>query len=613
MAYRIPDTVIAEIRARTDIVAVVGEYVRLKRSGANYVGLCPFHEERTPSFYVSPARNAFYCFGCQEKGDVIDFLRKMEGKSFVEVIRDLAARLGVSLPEHQVPEAEQGRRKSSSGAFRERLLAANEVAAHFFEAVLWSDRGEAARSYLAERGIREETIRAFRLGYAPDGWDGLVQHLGSRGVSGKVALEAGLVVARKGAQGSEHAEVRREWAYDFFRNRVMFPIRDMGGKILGFSGRILPGSEDPRKYVNSPDTPVFKKSEAVFGLHQARRALRRTSEAIVVEGNLDVLAMHQAGFAQTVAPLGTAFTRQQALRVAKLASRIVLLFDGDEAGRKASARSAEMLLELGLDGRVAELPEGLDPAEALQEGQALVGRSLEAAEVAAEYLVGKIARQAGPAAPERARAVERAAAILRMVRNPVERALYLERTAGLLGVEPRFVQAAIARQPARSAEPTGSRPPSGVAGLDPVARHALWLLALVVARPHLAASPLVARAVDFVEAAPLRRALELARERQAETGHVEAMEVLETLGPDWEASGVEVIFSDRFEGDFDAHRALEETVRALELASLEERIRALNERIRKARALGERELLRDLSLERHELSHRVDELRRGRA
>jgi len=421
----IGDDKVAEIRERTDIVSLIGEYVALKRVGASFRGLCPFHSEKSPSFYVHPARQFFHCFGCQASGDVFKFVMQLEGRSFPEALRSLASRAGIDLPDVEARESDAVRREKQK---RERLTAITEAAAGFYLRMLVEHpHAGIARAELDKRAMKPETVATYRLGYAPSGWDGLAKFLTSRGHSTQDAEEAGLIVPRKSGEGH----------YDRFRHRLMFPISDVHGKIVAFSGRALdppPGEivtgDPPAKYVNSPEGPLYKKSDLLFGLHEARVELRREAVAILCEGNFDVLAVHQAGLKHVVAPLGTAFTAPQAKLLKRYVGKVVLLFDGDKAGRKATRAAAPLLREAGLQGVVVALPQGEDPDSFVRKRGADALRQLvSTAPSMIDHLIDIGASEAGSDPAARPAAIGEPGPVLPAVESPVDGGPYVGRVA----------------------------------------------------------------------------------------------------------------------------------------------------------------------------------------
>lgn len=418
--------IVAQVKQRVDIVDIVGEYVSLRRVGRDFVGLCPFHEEKTPSFHVSRDKQVFYCFGCHAGGDVITFVQKREEITFREALEQLAARAGVALPERS-PAAE--RRKG----LKEALLRALADAAAFYQRQLHGEGGEAARAYLARRGVDSATAARFALGFAPARWDALTQHLLARGHSAKALVEAGL--AQVGKSGRP---------FDRFRNRLMFPICDERGRVVAFGGRILDGGEGP-KYLNSPETPVFQKREMWYGLHLAREAVRARGRAIVVEGYMDCVTAHQHGFVETVASLGTALSESQAAKLARFTSLAVVAYDADTAGQSATLRGFDILRNAGVGVRLVALPAGRDPDELLrQDGAEAFRRHLDGALPLVEYLFLLATRDLDLASVEgKVKAVERLAPALASEPDPIARDQYVQRYADRLGVDIDAVRAAV--------------------------------------------------------------------------------------------------------------------------------------------------------------------------
>ena len=426
----IPDEKIAEIRDRAPIADIVAEHVTLKRSGNSMRGLCPFHNEKTPSFYVHPSRGFYHCFGCNASGDVFSFLMHVEGKSFPEIARMLSESTGVELPSTD-PKAEAVYQRNKT--LQERLATVMEAATAYYEAQLQSNaNAPIARQEIESRRVQSEAATSFRLGYAPEGWDGLVRHLDAASVSPADAESLGLIVQKKSGRGY----------YDRFRHRLMFPIRDLHGRVVAFSGRALkpvPSDEPPRdppaKYVNSPEGPLYTKGQILFGLHEARVAVRREGFAIVCEGNFDLVAMHQAGFVNTVAPMGTAFTQAHAQLLKRFTQRVILMFDGDAAGKKAVKEAQPLLSKLGLSTGVVSLPPGSDPDTFLRENDESVLRTrLEQAQGIIEFLIDEAAQMAAGDPQQKAAAIASLGPVLAEVQSPVEAGLYVERVARKFGV-----------------------------------------------------------------------------------------------------------------------------------------------------------------------------------
>lgn len=354
MNNRIPEDFIEEVRLRADIVEIISEYVVLKRTGKNYQGLCPFHSEKTPSFNVNPDRQMFYCFGCHTGGNVFSFLMKKENLTFVEALKAVARKVGMELPERQL--SPQEKKKES---IRRRWQEIHEWAAKYFHDVLLNrPEGEAGREYFAGRGIDIETIKSFRLGYAPDKWDGLLKEMAGYGVTPEELVECGLAVKRV------NEDDRKVSFYDRFRGRVIFTILDVRRTPIAFGGRVLDDSLP--KYLNSPETQFFNKGRNLYGLHLAAGRIREMGYSLLLEGYMDVIALQRSGFTNAVASLGTALTREQARLLKRYAQKTVIGYDSDEAGVRATLRAGEILLDEGLKVEVLILEGAKDPDEFLK-------------------------------------------------------------------------------------------------------------------------------------------------------------------------------------------------------------------------------------------------------
>jgi DNA primase len=394
---------IDRIRRETKLVELVGETVKLQRRGRSFTGLCPFHKEKTPSFHVNAERGFYHCFGCHASGDAFKFVQETEGLDFVEAVRSLAERAGIDVIENET-DAERKQQAEAKQRQKE-LYDLNDRAAEYFERMLREHPlSEPARAELARRGLvpssptdeMAHALQAFRIGYAPYGWDGLVRFLKESGLSAKAAETVGLLAPRKNGPGH----------YDRFRHRLMFAVIDVNGRVVAFSGRALPEptpeelrtagvesmgagtGEAPAKYVNSPESPVYRKREAVFGLYQSRQSLRGGDPCLVVEGNFDVVSLHARGIRNVVAPLGTAFTVEQARQIRRFTTDVVLMFDGDSAGKRATNASREPCQQAELTAKVVSLPPGKDPDDFVRErGVEGVKQLLKHARGILEYLI----------------------------------------------------------------------------------------------------------------------------------------------------------------------------------------------------------------------------------
>ena len=419
------DRYLEELTERNDIVDVIGQYVRLdKKVGRNYVGLCPFHSEKTPSFNVSPERQSYHCFGCGKGGGVIGFVMEQENLGFRDAVEMLAER--AKMP---APDWGDDPRRIEEESRRKKILELNRAAAKFFYETLIGEQGRAGQSYVLRRGISMTMVKNFGLGYAPDSWDSLIKAMRAKGYDDRDLLEAGL--AKPGRNGG---------AYDTFRNRLMFPVIDVRGSVIGFSGRIL-GDGEP-KYLNSPETPVFSKSRNLFALNLAKKT--KSGYIILTEGNIDVVSLHQAGFDSAVASLGTSLTEEQAKLISRFVPEVVLCYDGDNAGKKASQRAISIFQKLDLKVRVLSIPEGAkDPDEYIQKFGADAFRNLiESSEGDVEYRLRELERQY-PTDTDAGKIdfLKNAENLLAALPSAVQREIYAARVAEKLGVSREAVAA----------------------------------------------------------------------------------------------------------------------------------------------------------------------------
>ena len=453
---------INEVRERADIVEVISSYVSLKRAGANYQGLCPFHAEKTPSFNVSPARQIFHCFGCGVGGNVFSFLMRLEGMSFGQAVKAVGARYGFEVEDKPF----DGRARERARR-RELLLRVNELAAEFYQNVLFqSPEGKRGLEYLQRRGYGMEAARHFRLGFAPDRWDALAAYLQGKGYDPEIGRQLGLL-----RPGKNDGRDR-----DFFRNRLMFPVVDSSGAVVAFGGRAL--ADETPKYLNSPESPVYHKGRTLYGLGQARSAMGRAGEVIIVEGYFDLLAVAGAGFENVVATCGTALTSEHAVLLQRHGKKVALLFDGDSAGWKATLRAMEILLGADVATTVITLEDGADPDSFIQEhgAQAFAERVAQARPVF-EVFMERTLREAGLERESRARAAESVAEKISLLASPVKRELYLQELSERVGVSVQAL-AMIGRERSSSPRMTAMAPRQSREDIP--LKNQQWLLRLLV-------------------------------------------------------------------------------------------------------------------------------------
>jgi DNA primase len=538
----VPREKIDDVRDRTNIVEIIKRYVELKRAGTgSWKGLCPFHSEKTPSFQVHELRQFFHCFGCGEKGDVITFLRKIEQRSFMEVLQDLAGTAGVELEARPLSPAERLARKEAESE-RDRMFRVMETAAAYFQEQLASPAGEAARAYVDKRGIGAAVAGRFRVGYAPARWDGLSSHLAGKKIPSSDLERLGLV------------GVNERGRYDFFRDRVMLPVIDRQKRVIGFGGRLLDPDAKDRKYVNSPDTPLFHKKEQLYGLHTALDAIRKSGTVIVVEGNFDVLTLHEAGIEEAVAPMGTALTSEQLKVLDALAKRIVIVFDGDGAGMRAAKKSiAELVAVSNADVitgvRIARLERGLDPDDFVRTRGAEAFRQLvDTARPFLDHMIHEAAQD--PTIPGRLASLAEIADVLVKVQNPTARELYTTQAAGVLGLTALQVRRAILEAASKRTRPPAAAPvegnagDAGRAGSAPVAPQApapaprklpaeeLHVLVVMASYPDLVRTPEAIRAGELLIDPGLRQLHRAAVEQVGATGRIDIPAWLDAAAED---------------------------------------------------------------------------------
>lgn len=619
----IPEEKLQELKDRIDIVDLVGRYVGLKRSGKNFSACCPFHSERTPSFYVNPERRSYKCFGCGVWGSGIDFIMQLEGKSFLEATRQLAQQYGIQLP--------SGLKDTTSNAQqveRDEAYAIVRTAAELYrEILLTGEEGQLGRLYQQKRGITPETAEAFQLGYAPApaeaGWDRLTRHLQRKGLSLALAEKLGLVARSE----------RTDNFYDKFRGRLMFPVVQPGGAVIAFSGRILPeyahdadGREAP-KYTNSPESLLYTKGKTLFGLHLAGQPMRRAGRAILVEGNVDVVMMHQRGHRETVAPLGTALTAQQVALLGRFAESAVLCFDGDAAGRKATRAAIPLLLDASIDARVVALEGGEDPDTA---DPARLAALLEQPRSALEWLMRwMVAAGARDSIDAQDRALSALAPLLAKVKRDGARELYVDQAAKLLGLPPGRISSALrtalqpgsghghheAPRPHPSAADRGGPPHAAsrsgpVRPLPELPRSQVALAALLVDNPHLATLAEQNKVQDLVtdpRLAPIVRAVIDAAFTGDSPGEGELLELVDAA---CHRQIHDALFAGEYRDIEDPQQALYNHLFGCQRDELRRLRTELADRITRAIERGEQQQALELSRERTTVNQRLAELER---
>lgn len=564
-----------EIRDRIPMSSLIGERVILKKAGRNFKGLCPFHQEKTPSFMVSDEKQIYHCFGCGEGGDLFSFMMKYEGLNFAEAVKNLAERCGVTVPEDQIrtagTDAELSRKKKL-------LFRVNQIAMEWFQNQLNGNGiGQQARNYLISRGIKSEIWTQLNLGVADKSWDALCEHLRGRGVPLELAAELGLIRKRTNDDGY----------YDFFRGRLMFPIFSPRGEVIAFSGRTLEG-EDNAKYLNSPDSMIFHKSMSVYGLNWAAEHIRREDRTLVVEGQMDVIGLIQGGLKNVVAPLGTALTSGHVRLLTRTTRNIVLVFDGDEAGKRAAIRALPNFLEVGIMPRVATLPLGEDPDSLVRKGGPdALGKVVGRAASLFDLFLDETTMLSGRDAAGKVSAMANIVPILKQMRDTTEQRIYGRRVADKLDLPESIVSEALV-----SAEPTQRRIAKAIArasSKDSIVLPSVdrVLIELMVQHPELAPRIIKELRPDDISDGFCRTILSLFNQHYAETGRVNVSEVLDELAdPDVEKELRELAFSGEKVAAEEAEGVLADCLTSIKTRPVKEKMLELNDLIRIAESEG---------------------------
>ncbi len=551
----IPEDKIAEIRDRTDIVAVIGEYVSLKRTGVNHKGLCPFHNEKSPSFNVNAQKQFFHCFGCGKSGDVISFVSELEGKSFIETLRELAKKSGVELPEPTRSPRDEERARAAESE-RAKMVRLHDLVAKFYREQLAAPAGQAARAYVESRGLDEPTAEKFHVGYAPAGWEALSRHLEAKKVPVELAERAGLIRRR---ENGTH--------FDTFVHRVVYALTSPMGEVIGFGGRVI-NAEDQPKYKNSPETLLFKKGENLFGMHLAKHAIRRGGRALVVEGNFDVMTLHQVGVDYAVAPQGTAMTAEQVKLLGRFAKEVVLMLDADPAGRAATMKVVHLFVDAELPCRIAQLRardgKKQDPDELARKDLPKLQSLIDNAQDAVEFYFEQVASTSAPTVPGRVAAIEEVAPLLRSLRDPLARDLYADKLATLLKVDAGLVQRALRAAPAHQSRPRDVAPAPVAEPVREVAQRRIplthySLLAFVAQHPAYWPRVEISLLKDDAVKTLVASALE---------SHIfDAPWLLNACPPEIRDAVAKALGSEEFANKDDADKAFESIVTAMRLPS----------------------------------------------
>lgn len=605
------DPVVQKIRERSDIVQIIGRYVKLQRAGNSYKACCPFHQEKTPSFHVHPDKQFYYCFGCGAKGDAFTFLMSFEGKTFIEAVEALAQEYGIEIP---VWTEDDVTRVSEDAQKKEKAYQLNQWAREFFVERLMSEEGREVRQYLERRGISEDMTALFGLGYAPDDWGRLAAHFRDKQADLELACEIGLL---KLVEGSDRM-------YDRYRHRLMFPILEPSGRLAGFGGRVL-REDDGAKYLNSPDSLIFHKSKLLYGMNLARQAIRKAEQAIVVEGYLDVVCMHQYGFSQTVAALGTAWNEDHLRVLKRYTKRTILLFDGDQAGTKAAGRTLQILIPGGISVDVGTLADGEDPDSFLRRyGRQSMERLLAEAQPGLDYWISRLKTEAGEDPVALRDVTTQVLELLQGISDPILQNFYIQHTAERLGLEEAQLRRGFFRivQHPKAATQRPVEAGSPVGGLDNNIniehRTVAKLIKIVIENPDLFSYVSQAEVISKLPSASLSQLWQqLIRDLQEGADASFLMEMvlsgLETE-PALKRLLAQVLLQDPPFAVQDVEAEWESLMFSLQRLEVEHELQRLQREIKQAEREGEHNRLASLSAHKAALQRRRQELlssRRG--
>jgi DNA primase len=599
---KVPDNVIAEIRDRVDMVELIGGYVNLKRSGRNFLGLCPFHQEKTPSFNVNPERHIYHCFGCGVTGDAYRFLMEHDHLSFPEALRDLAGRVGIDLAPYERRGGE------ISGDDFDQLYRAHAIAVRLYRKLLTEKEGTAARAEIERRGLSEEIVAEYRVGASANAWDRLLKLAGREGIRPPVLEKAGLAARRDNGPGH----------YDRFRHRLMFPIETVGSKTVGFGGRVL-GDGEP-KYLNSPESPLFHKRKTLYGFPQAQAAIRETARAILVEGYTDVLALANVGIRGALAALGTAFTVEHATFLARSCREVIVVFDGDDAGHKAVLASCGPLLGAGLEVRMAAMPPGEDPDSLIRrDGKDAFLERLEKSAGVLDTLLGDEGYERGAT---QERAVRRVLEALVTIEEPLRRRVYLEDLANRIGLPAALLEEQLVglrkkesdtRQRIAEREASVAPPPAPAARVveaDPGKLPALErdFIAVLLHSEDLGTAMLDDFGPDHFDHATARRVVEVAARIVGDGGSPSTSALLAAFADDEVTRSFlgRLSVADQYQGELE--RRAEDCRNRLRHRFLEREMHGVMAEMRKAKARGETDRVREYGQRKLELRRDMEAL-----
>ncbi len=589
MAHYIPDETIAALQERANIVDVISDYVSLKKVGKNHKGLCPFHSEKTPSFMVNEEKQIFHCFGCNSGGNVFGFLMKMDHLSFPEAVRVLARRFGVAIPKMRLSDADQRRILK-----REKLYDINESALSYYRHLLMNEKeGKEPRAYLTNRGIGNEVITNHRLGYASNSWDGLLNNLSRKEVSLSLAEEVGLIIPKK-TQGF----------YDRFRARIIFPIIDTHGKVLGFGGRVL--DDALPKYLNSPESPLYNKSSSLYGLHVAKDFIRHEDKVLIVEGYLDLLSLNQCHIRNVVATLGTTITENHVKTLKIYTKNMITIFDADEAGEKAAIRSLDIFLKNGVSPKIGVLPQGFDPDSLVKERGGESFREIVTGSMPlVEFLIDRTIKKHDPSSVEgKKHIIDEIAPFLAKMESTLERNLYAQEVSSRLGIKEDIIFSQFGK--ARREKIDLQREDIPFLGDDLAERV---LLQLMLLKDELVRRIEEEAIVEEFTNKLYREIGLLVLDMFNREGLVDSTRIINLMGDEGSRSLVSRLLLEQ-ESIVDVQKTLDNCIYKVRMNKIKEERKILNRKIREAHEKKDEKHLREHMISRQELINREKDYRR---
>ena len=596
---------VSEIRDRSSILEVVSDYLTLKKAGKNYRGLCPFHSEKTPSFMVNEEKQIFHCFGCGEGGDAFTFLMKAGHFSFPQAVEELAKRYGVKLPARELSLAQKKEMTK-----REVLFQINQMASEYFHDLLTKRReGEEGRRYLSQRGMNQEVISEHRLGYSTDRWDGLVRHLQEKKVSLELAWELGLISPKKKVGDSTLREGRRldstSW-YDVFRGRILFPIFDLHQRVVGFGGRVI--REGEPKYLNSPESSIYHKGEILYGLQVAKRWAAERDCVIIVEGYFDLLTLHQYGFKQSVATLGTALTTQHIRTLKRYTKNLITLFDADQAGIQATLRSLPLFLEEEVMGKTITLPKGEDPDGFLRKGNREdFEKRMERAIPLFDFFFERLMNNHDVKSVDgKVRVAKEGLALLGKIPDKIQKGFYVKAFAERLDIQESFLHEVLRSSPKKPSKAEGDLKKSSMERNFPKSEE--MLIHLMVHHPEFV--PILSKEGIFkeFESPVLQKMAEALEDIFQRKGRIDLPEALTNFGEDLKGRLYEFAFQESALEGGDRGKILQDCIQKIRERRLKKEKGELLKRIKEAEEQQEEKRLIPLLKERQELAKREKSL-----